>query len=136
MNQDFSEYLNKKSDMYEVNCDCGNKYFVFVKLEGGYSVCRTCSKKHYELSCKHCDSAVNYVDGSKEIDFAKNTWLCVECKETNENVPTNILNGYQKDDIPKEVWREQSGRKLMAGWILKLIGAIIVGYYIYIYFIR
>lgn len=131
MNGDFGEYLEKKSDMYRVECSCGHKYYVFVKLEGGYSICRTCSKKHYELSCVHCESGVNYEEGSKEIDLINNTWKCVECQDTNKNIPTTILKDYLKEDIPADVWAEEKKRRLTAGWIPKLFFLILVSLYIY-----
>lgn len=135
MNKDFEDFLNKKRDMFEVTCKCGNKYFVFVTLEGGYSICRTCGKKHYELTCKHCESGMTYVEDSKEFDLDKNTWRCVECKDLNDGIPNIVLNGYQKDDITAEVWKENNGRRLLAGWVFKLIILIVVGSYIYFHFI-
>ncbi|MBP9817369.1 hypothetical protein KBC75_01255 [Candidatus Shapirobacteria bacterium] len=135
MNNDFQEFLNKKSDMFEVFCDCGNKYYVFVTLAGGYSVCRTCGKKHFELSCKHCESGMTYVEGRKELDLVRNSWKCVECNDWNESIPTLVLTGYQKDEIPSEVWKENNSRKLLAGWVFKLIILVVVGSYIYFNFI-
>jgi len=126
MNNDFQEYKNKKRDMIQASCSCGANHYVFVNKNNCYSLCKKCGRKIFELSCISCETGFCYPDNVKEIDLIQNTWKCDQCNKINEGLPTLKVNGYEKSEIPNDVWKEDESRgipKWIIWTIMLLVGA-------------
>lgn len=132
----FQNYLNKKTDLFEVLCSCKVKYFVFVDTKNCYSICKKCSKKNYELNCQFCQAILKFPEDDESIDLINNSWKCVECNKVNPGLPELKIKSYEKNEIPAEVWKEHDSRRFLPKWSIWIfiIGAAV--FYIWKYFLK
>ena len=92
----FKTYFDRKADLFEVVCNCKNKYFVFVDTKNCYSLCLKCRQKNYEIQCQFCQAVFKFPENSKSIYMAQNRRDCPECGKLNLELPQHQIDGYKK----------------------------------------
>lgn len=137
MNKDFQDYLDKKSDMINAECECGDLSYVFIDtIESKYyTVCKKCNKKIFQVTCssEKCKSGYSFPENDKAIDLVNRTWKCDICKTVNNGLPQIEIKNYYKSELPKEILKEEGSRGLPK-WIVVLIQltcGLLAIYYIY-----
>lgn len=141
MNKDFENYLNKKNDLIQSNCSCGDESFVFVDLTIGkfLTVCRKCGKRVFHVMCDDakCGSGFAIPENDKSIDLINKTWKCEICKKTNSWLPEIEVPNYYENELPPEVMKQYDSSSLFPKWTkwvfyLWVVGSIV---YYFVYFI-
>ena len=137
MNNDFENYLNKKNDMIQSSCVCGDESFVFVDLSIGkfFTKCRKCGKKVFHVMCEDekCGSGFAFPEEDKSIDLVNRTWKCEICKKVNNWLPEIEVQNYYKNELPPEVLKEEESRGLpkWMRWAIYIGFAIFVIFYLF-----
>ncbi len=124
----FSDYLAKQSDMWQIECPCGERGYIFVGKGqmNCFSNCRTCGKKIYQVTCSNpkCKTGFSYPDTNKAIDIIKNIWTCEMCHTVNSGLPTLKNRYFHKSEIPLEVFQEEDSRGILPRKTLYLLLAV------------
>jgi len=129
MNKDFQDYLDKKSDMLQATCSCGDTSYVFIDtIESKYyTVCRKCHKKIFQVTCtkEKCKTGYSFPEDDKAIDLVNQSWKCDFCKTVNNGLPQEEIKNYYKSELPAEVLKEEDSRGLPK-WAKTMIWIVMI----------